>query len=266
MQSMQLSEGKMAYVDEGAGVPVILVHGTPSSSREWRHVITALAGRWRVLAPDLLGFGASERPRDWRTYSLPWHTRNVREWIERLALPKFHLVVHDFGGPVTLPIVLAAPDKLLSLTIIQSWLWDIGAPNVDNVIMRWLYLSANFSARMLVKASWGTRRRLTKELHREFLSQFPDRSSRSGTWGFARALSHEGPLLDEQSQQLDRLAHVPMLLVWGKADRMVNPANLERWKQRFPQAQVLELDDVGHFPQLEAPDELTAALERRLER
>ena len=72
--------------------------------------------------------------------------------------------------------------------------------------------------------------------------------------------------MDEQRRQLDRLAHVPMLVVWGKADRLVKPAHLERWKQLFAQVQVLALDDVGHFPQLEAPDELHAALERRVER
>ena len=78
MKTVQLPQGRMAYVDEGSGPPVVLVHGTPSSSREWRHVIEALRERHRVLAPDLLGFGASERPPDWRVYSLAWHTASVR--------------------------------------------------------------------------------------------------------------------------------------------------------------------------------------------
>lgn len=264
MKHLQVPGGKMAYLDEGGGVPVVLIHGTPSSSREWRHVIEALAGRYRVLAPDHLGFGESDRPSDWRTYSLPWHTANLRSWLQQLALPRFHLVVHDFGGPVALPLALEAPERLLSLTIVQSWLWDLGAPNVDNPLMRWLYLSANFSARMMVKLSWGKRRKLTRELHREFLSQFPDRASRAGTWGFARSVAHEGPLMNQQGEQLDRLKNVPTLLVWGNADKMVKAHHLARWKERLPAAQVVELEDVGHFPQLEAPDELNAALARRL--
>lgn len=264
MKRVRVPGGEMAYLDEGAGVPVLLIHGTPSSSREWRHVIQALAPRHRVLAPDHLGFGASERPSDWRTYSLPWHTANLRAWIEALALPRFHLVVHDFGGPIALPLVLDAPQRLLSLTIVQSWLWDLGAPNMDNPLMRWLYLSGNFSARMMVKMSWGKRTKLTGELHREFKEQFPDRASRAGTWGFARSVSNERQLMDEQGARLGALKDVPVLLVWGKADKLVRPQHLERWKTVFPNAQVLELDDVGHFPQIEAPDDLVAALGRRL--
>lgn len=265
MKTVQLPQGRMAYVDEGSGSPVVLVHGTPSSSREWRHVIMALRNRHRVLAPDLLGFGASERPPDWRTYSLAWHASSLRAWIEHLDLTSVHLVVHDFGGPVALPIALEAPGRLLSLSIVQSWLWDIGAPNLDNAVMRWLYLSANFSARVLVRASWGRRRPLTREIHQEFISQFPDRASRAGTWGFARSLSRESFRMDEQGRQLGRLEPVPTLLAWGKADRMIKVENLARWKACFPRAQVLELEDVGHFPQLEAPDELNAALARLLE-
>lgn len=264
LKRLPVPGGEMAYVDVGRGEPVLLIHGTPSSSREWRHVVKALAPRYRVLAPDHLGFGASDRPADWRTYSLPWHTANLRAWLEALHLPRFHLVVHDFGGPIALPLVLEAPERLLSLTIVQSWLWDLGAPNIDNPLMRWLYLSANFSARMLVKMSWGKRTKLTGALHREFKEQFPDRASRAGTWGFARSVSKEGKLMDEQGARLGTLKGVPVLLAWGKSDKVVRPQHLERWKALFPEAQVLELDDVGHFPQIEAPDDLIAALGRRL--
>lgn len=265
MKRLPVPGGQMAYLDEGSGSPVLLIHGTPSSSHEWRHVVRALAPRHRVLAPDHLGFGASDRPSDWRTYSLPWHTANLRAWVEALDLPRFHLVVHDFGGPIALPLVLDAPERLLSLTIVQSWLWDLGAPNIDNPVMRWLYLSANFSARMLVKMSWGKRRKLTAALHREFKQQFPDRASRAGTWGFARSVTRERQLMDEQGARLGALKNVPVLLVWGKADRIVRPNHLERWKTLFPKAEVLELDDVGHFPQLEAPEDLVAALDRQLD-
>jgi haloalkane dehalogenase len=264
MKRLRVPGGEMAYLDVGRGDPVLLIHGTPSSSLEWRHVVRALAPRYRVLAPDHLGFGASERPSDWRTYSLPWHTSNLRAWIDALQLPRFHLVVHDFGGPIALPLVLDAPHRLLSLTIVQSWLWDLGAPSMDNPLMRWLYLSGNFSARMMVKMSWGKRTKLTADLHRQFKEQFPDRASRAGTWGFARSVSHERQLMDDQGTRLEALKNVPVLLVWGKADKLVRPQHLERWKTVFPTAQVLELDDVGHFPQIEAPDDLIAALDRRL--
>jgi haloalkane dehalogenase len=255
----------MSYVDAGSGTPVVLVHGTPSSSKEWRHVTADLARDHRVLAPDHLGFGDSSRPADWRVYSFGWHTANLRAWLDQLGLPRFHLVVHDVGGPVALPIALEGPDRLLSLTIVQSWLWDLGAgAMLDNPVMRWLYLSAGFSARAMVRLSWGRRKPLTRELHREFIDQFPDRAARAGTWGFARSVVREGAMLEEHERRLSRLATVPKLLVWGKADRVVTADNLDRWRRHFPDAQVLALDDVGHFPQIEAHDELVGALRRRL--
>jgi haloalkane dehalogenase len=264
MKRARVPGGDMAYVDEGTGDPVILVHGTPSSSREWSHIGARLSAHHRVLAPDHLGFGASDRPSDWRTYSLQWHTANFAAWLDQVAVPAFHLVVHDFGGPIALPIALAAPSRLLSLTVIQSWLWDLKAPNMDTVVMRWLYLSANFSARVMVRLAWGRRRKLTRELHAEFTRQFPTRASRAGAWGFARSVSHEGPLMDAAGRKLHRLAHVPTLLVWGKADRMVTASHFARWRQEFPHAEILDLEDVGHFPQIEAPDEVAAAIERRI--
>jgi haloalkane dehalogenase len=223
-------------------------------------VVAALAPHHRVLAPDHLGFGDSDRPADWRVYTLDWHTENLRTWMNSVAPERFHLVVHDFGGPIALPIALDNPGRVLSLTIVQSWFWDLGAPNMDNPLMRWLYLQANFSARMLVKLSWGKRRKLTRELHREFIDQFPTRASRAGTWGFARSVSHDGPKLDARTHELASLAELPTLVIWGKADRVVKSENIQRWEEAFPKARVLELNDVGHFPQIEAPEEVSAAL------
>src|SRR5690606_41342052 len=96
--------------DQGAGEPVVLVHDTPSSSNEWRYIIPTLAAHYRVLAPDLLGFGASSRPADLRIYTRPWHTQNLHAWLAALELSTFHLVVHDFGGPVALPLALEQPE------------------------------------------------------------------------------------------------------------------------------------------------------------
>jgi len=264
MPRLPVPGGEMAYVDQGSGTPVVLVHGTPSSSKEWRHVAADLSRDHRVLAPDHLGFGDSTRPADWRVYSFGGHTANLRAWIEKLALERFHLVVHDVGGPVALPLALEAPERLDSLTIVQSWLWDLGAgAMLDNPVMRWLYLSAGFSARAMVRLSWGRRKPLTRELHAEFTSQFPDRAARAGTWGFARSVAREGAMLEEHERHLSKLAAVPLLLVWGRADRVVPPDHLERWRKHFPDAQVLALDDVGHFPQIEAPEDVSAALRRR---
>jgi pimeloyl-ACP methyl ester carboxylesterase len=85
---------------------------------------------------------------------------------------------------------------------------------------------------------------LSKALHREFIAQFPTKESRAGLWGFVRAIVDEGT------------TGVPTTVVWGRADGLVKPMHLERWRSVLPNARFVELADVGDFPQVEAPTEL----------
>src|SRR5580765_3343709 len=94
-----LSMGGMHYVDEGRGEPILFVHGTPTWSFEYRHLIKALSLSHRCLAPDHLGFGLSDRPAKF-PYTPEAHAAMLREFVERLDLRDMTLVVHDFGGPI----------------------------------------------------------------------------------------------------------------------------------------------------------------------
>ena len=266
--------GRMAFVDEGPreGRPVVFVHGTPSCCTEWRHVMKRLMPSRRVIAIDHLGFGQSDRPPDWRTYSFAWHRENLRVFLNGITGP-FELVVHDVGGPIALPLVAEfGAARVRSLTIVQSWLWDLGidasfAKNrsmMGSALMRWAYLSWNFSPKMMVKLAWGKRVPLTKAQHHEFIDQFPTRESRAALWGFVRAIVDEGAS-SSLAGEASRLAAitVPTSVVWGRADELVKPLHLERWKEVLPTARYFELEDVGHFPQVEAPEEVTAAISSR---
>lgn len=268
---LQVPAGKLHYVDEGAGKPVVLVHGTPSWSFEFREVIRALRGSYRLIAPDHLGFGLSERPEDF-SYSLTEHTQNLRRLIADRGLEKYSLVVHDFGGPIALPLALDEPERIEKLVILNSWAWPMGVDPkfeknkafLDTWLMKFLYLRANFSASYMVKASWGRQKPLTPELHRRFKSMFPDKSSRLGTWAFARALVRDEPYLQSLRERLGRLRDIPTLVIWGMADPMVGAPHLARWREELPGARFVELADVGHFPQEEAGAEVAEQLRRFL--
>lgn len=263
MTTMQVPGGTMAWREAGAGETVVLVHGTPSSSSEWQAVITALAPTFRVLAPDHLGFGESQRLTELSVYSLPWHAANFAAWLAaQQPSGRVHLVVHDFGGPIALPWVLDNLDRVASLTIVQSWAWTFledatfkkNMRFVDTWLMRWLYRSWNFSAKQMVKMSWGTHRPLDRALHQQFIGQFPTKDSRAGTWGFARSLVRELDYFDALAAQLPSLRALPTLVVYGLADKMVKPLHFERWQRELPSARAVGLADVGHFPQVEAPE------------
>jgi len=118
--------GRVHYVDEGPrdGEVVLLVHGTPSWSFEYRHLIPVLARTRRVIAVDHLGFGLSERPTDF-PYTPEAHTQVLREVIDGLGLTRFALAVHDYGGPIALPIAEAEPERISSLVVMNTWFWDL---------------------------------------------------------------------------------------------------------------------------------------------
>src|SRR6187401_3454251 len=103
-----LTDGDVHCVDEGSGPPILFVHGTPTNSYEYRHVIAALSKRFRCIAPDHLGFGESSRPRSF-AYTPEAHAAVLNEFVERFGLDDFTLVVHDFGGPIGLPLITDHP-------------------------------------------------------------------------------------------------------------------------------------------------------------
>src|SRR5262245_1933815 len=115
--------GKLHYIDEGAGPPILFVHGTPTWSFEFRHLIAGLRATHRCVAVDHLGFGLSERPPD-AAYTPEAHAERLRAFVDALGLERFTLVVHDFGGPIGLPLALDGSGRVERLVVLNSWMWS----------------------------------------------------------------------------------------------------------------------------------------------
>jgi haloalkane dehalogenase len=265
---LPLRAGRMHYVDEGTGDPVVFVHGTPTWSFEWRHLIRALSKSARCIAPDHLGFGLSDRPKD-APYTPEWHAENFAEFVEQLGAGPLTLVVHDFGGPIALPFALRRPDLVRRLVVVNSWMWSFeddprmasNARLAGGAIAGFLYRWANFSLRTIMPSAYGDRRKLTPEIHRQYLERFPDRWSRGAVlWALAKSLLGSSAHYDSLWQQRDKLRDRPALVVWGLKDSAFKPKMLARWREALPQARVVELRDAGHWPHEEAPDDVATAI------
>ena len=260
--TLTVDGGQMHYVDEGQGRPVVMVHGTPTWSFLYRHLIKALAGDFRVVAPDHIGFGLSDKPADW-PYRPRDHARNLGWLIESLGLEDITLVVHDFGGPIGLPYALERAENVRSLVIFNTFFWSLRGdpafenPNrlFNNAFGRWLYLRQNFSARMILRSAWGKQNPLTPAVHRQYTQALPDAQSRAGTWGFLRSLLGESEWYESQWARRERMAGKPALLLWGMRDMAFQEKELARWKILFPGARVVRYPQAGHF----VPDEAGAA-------
>lgn len=262
-----LPEGhRMHYVDEGEGEPLLLVHGTPTWSFEWRNVIRGLAPGRRCVAPDHLGFGLSDRPQGGR-YTPEWHAANLRAFVERLGLLDFTLVVHDFGGPIGLPLAIEPPERVRRLVVLNTWMWslrgDAGVVRAARILGsrlgRFLYRRLNLSLRVIVPSAFGDRRKLTPEVHRHYLAPFPDPGSRDVLWELARSLMGSEAHYQALWSRRERLRDLPALVIWGMKDPAFRPPQLARWREVLPGAEVVELP-VGHWPQEEAPEEVLRAL------
>ena len=114
----------MHYVDVGAGPVILMVHGTPTWSFLYRRLITALSNDYRVVAPDHLGFGLSDKPTE-APYTPADHARRLAALISELGLSDLTLMVHDFGGPIGLAHALEQPDNVARLVLFNTWLWSV---------------------------------------------------------------------------------------------------------------------------------------------
>ena len=109
-----LPMGKMHFVDEGQGLPIVFVHGNPGWSFEYRNSIKELSKTNRCIANDHIGFGLSDKPFDWN-YLPKNQAENFEKFINHLKLDKFVLVVNDWGGPIGLSYAVNNPDKIKHL-------------------------------------------------------------------------------------------------------------------------------------------------------
>ena len=263
-------DGRMHYVDEGVGAPVVFVHGTPTWSFLYRHLVARLARRHRAIAVDHLGFGLSEKPAH-APYEPRDHARRLAALLDALDLTGVTLVVHDFGGPIGLAVALARPERVARLVLFNSWMWSVaddpaiarGAKVAGSRVGRLLYRHLNFPVKLLMPKVMGDRSALTPEIHRHYAAPLATPDERMGAWACARALLGAGPWYEELWAERWRLRDRPMLLLWGMRDPTFGPAYLDRWRREFPEAEVHTFAASGHFVPEEADaDEVAPLIER----
>lgn len=258
-----LPAGRLHYVDEGRGEAILFVHGTPTWSYEYRHLVRALSPTYRCVAPDHLGFGLSERPAGFG-YTPAEHARNLAGFVDALGLGRFTLVVHDYGGPIGLPLCLDYPERVARLVLLNTWMWSFAddaevrrkAAFAGGIIGRFLYRASNFSLRVLTPYAYGDRRKLTAAIHRHYLAPFPTWDDRERVlWTLAREILGSSAYYTDLWERRDRLLGRPVLILWGMKDPAFTPRHLERWTAFFGDAaRVARLEGVGHWPHEEAPE------------
>ncbi|WP_299822165.1 alpha/beta fold hydrolase [uncultured Pontibacter sp.] len=262
--------GNMHYVDEGAGDPIVFVHGTPTWSFVWRQQIKSLSRNYRCIAPDHLGFGLSDKPTEHAfAYTPAAHAQNLEELLNHLQLQNILLVVHDFGGPIGLRYAERYPEKIKKIVILNSWMWPLedeanmmkASKFLSGAVGRFLYLQLGFSAKVLLRKGYHERKHLTKEVHQHYTKPLASAAKRLGTWHFAKALHASNDYFSALWQHRENLKSIPKLILWGEKDALLPLHFLDKWTQEFPDAKVVRVK-AGHFLQEEKGSDVSEEIKK----
>jgi haloalkane dehalogenase len=257
---------RMAYVDEGAGPPVLLLHGEPTWSFLWRRLLPRLtaAGR-RAIAPDLIGFGRSDKPTDTAWYSYDRHVTSVSRLVRELDLRNLTLVVHDWGGPIGLRLAVENEDRVGRLVILDTGIGAGRAPSETWLRFRAAVrrVGADLDIGRLVAA--GTSRNLADDVRAGYDAPFPTPRSKAGALAFPELVptepDHPSAAAMNRVREALRSWDKPALVVWGADDAVLPTSVAEGFVDLIPGAKgPVLIPGAAHFLQEDAPDELADAV------
>jgi pimeloyl-ACP methyl ester carboxylesterase len=262
------SHGDMHYIDEGSGEVILFVHGNPTWSFMYRHLIRGLTGRYRCIAPDHIGFGLSAKPRD-ASYLPQFHAENLGLLIETLALKNITLVIHDWGGAIGMAYALDHPHNVKRLIVFNNSFWSLkgvkGAERFSRIVggpIGWFACCwLNAFPRFVIPSVMGHRSRLTNAIHRHYIRPFPTPTSRQGMWVLAKALVGESNWLSSLWAKRARLAGTPVQILCGLKDPTFGPEKLARWQEAFPRHITQTFPETGHFVAEELGPDAVAPIE-----
>lgn len=265
---LEVGSLRMHYVEEGDGHPILLLHGEPTWAFLYRKLIPPLAAGGRVVVPDLLGFGRSDKPlaREW--YSYDAHFASLERFALELDLREATLVVHDWGGPLGLRLAVEHPERVARLVILNTGV-GVGAPSEDWLRFRELVRRAgdDFRASRLVQASCVTP--LDDEVLRGYDAPFPEPAAKAGVLAFPDLVPTEPdhPSATAMLVVRDALARWerPTLVLFSDSDRVFSPAHAERLAAHIPGALPAEIvAGAGHFLQEDRGEDVAERIVRFL--
>ena len=266
---------RLHYVDEGSGPVVLMLHGNPTWSFYFRELITALSDRYRVIVPDHIGCGLSDKPRDY-PYTLATHIDNVHRLIDHLNVTDVTLVVHDWGGAIGFGWAARNTNKVSRFVVFNTAAFSGPCP-LRIRICRWPIVGAlavrglNAFARSAVRIACKNRSRMTAEVKRGYLRPYDSWANRVAVLRFVQDIPLEPDhptrqVIERIEQALPQFRDRPMLICWGDRDFCFNDFYFAEWLRRFPDAETHRFADAGHYVVEDAAERIIPLLRAFLDR
>ena len=270
---LNLAMGRMHYVDEGTGSPMVMVHGNPTWSFVYRHLIKGLSKKYRCIAMDHIGFGLSDKPYDW-SYMPEEHAKNLDTLIGTLGLKNITLVVQDWGGPIGLSYAVNKPENVKNLIIMNTWMWSVKddpyyikfSNFMGGAFGRFLIKRFNFFVKNVMKMATADKSKLTKQVMRHYIMPLAKANDRKGCWVFPRQIINSSDWLESLWSRNAAIKDKPALMLWGLKDIAFRENELNRWNSLFSNGKAVRFENVGHFVQEEKDGDLCPMIEEFLAR
>ncbi|MFI9504315.1 haloalkane dehalogenase [Nocardia sp. NPDC052566] len=276
MATVDVLDSYLNYIDTGVrtdAAPVLFLHGNPTSSHLWRNVIPHVADRARVLAPDLIGMGASGKPDS--AYRLVDHARYLDAWIDALGLDRLVIVGQDWGGALGMDWAARHPDRIRGIALIETFLrpmgWDEMPPLGAELFRK--FRSAE-GERMVLEENMFIEfnlphgiANLSREDHDVYRAPYPTPETRKPLLAWPREFPLDGEPADVVAliENYDRWAaaspEVPKLLMGLDNGVGLGAPEAIAWAaETFASAEVAAIPDAGHHAPEDRPDEIGQAI------
>lgn len=274
---LRIGDLEVFTVDEGAGEAVLLLHGFPTSSLDWARIWPDLARRWRLLAFDFPGFGFSSKPEAY-SYSLLEQADVVERLLRERGVERAHVVAHDMGTSVLTELLARRAAGLLHFAIHRVVLMN-GSVHAELAHLtpaqrllrrRWLgplfaRLASEATYKLQVRRILGRPDALSAQ---DLAEQFALIRRADGHLRLPKIMGYYAERVRFRRRWIGALEglDLPALVLWGRLDPVAVPAIAEALARETPGAELVWMDDLGHYPQLEDPSRVSTELERFLSR
>lgn len=260
---------RLHYLDEGPGDadPVLLMHGEPSWCYLYRTIVRGLAAKGhRTIAPDLIGFGRSDKPSEQSDYTYERHVAWMSEWLETLDLQSITLFCQDWGGLIGLRLVAAFPERFSRVVVANTGLPQ--GSGATPAFEQWLQFSQSVPVLPIDQiVNMGTLRELTEDEKAAYRAPFPDESFKAGARRFPALVpitpEHASVAENRNAWRVLENFQKPFLTAFSDGDP-VTKGGERPFQERVPGAKGqkhVTIAGGGHFLQEDKPDEIVALLD-----
>jgi haloalkane dehalogenase len=266
----------MHYVDEGPrdAPPVLLLHGNPAWGFLWRDTIQPLlATGLRVVVPDQIGFGLSEKPHSPSVHTLDNHTANIVALLDGLDLHDVTFVCHDWGGPTGLGALLARPQRAGAIAVMSTWAWTTPSSEFHQNVLPWRLMHAPLVGPYLLGThaampgrgmylSVVDRAGFAERSHEAYTAVLGDADERALTWMWSRSipLGRPSDITTDRFAWLEdgvRALRLPATVIWGGEDDVFPPGVFAaHWHDVWPHAEGTHFVTGRHFLQEDSGTEI----------